>query len=479
MPARSSWRGSAPVHPAAARPPDPSRDDRGRRGRGAAPAFLRSVPRSRARRSGSPGTSWRSSTTWRGPPPTWRRRRTNRWLGEATAPFRRARRSCSRARDALARPRGRALARRPRPTGPGSDPAPGGRWPRALDVALASSSSLTARQLAPGRRVLLRWARSDVSSGLRRASPRARARFLAVRRSSGAGPGPVRGLAGSGRLGVARAPAGSTWRYVLVGVLASFGPVVDLGALRLRPLYAQLHRSWSRVRRAPRPGALRVLVTTGLAVLAGFGAAALARRLPPPAAQAPRSRRSAPSRCWRHGRSPLPLVSVSTGAGPRGRWLAAQPGPDAVVVLPMYERHAVHLESVRLFASTAHWRPLVNGYAGVFPPGYAEDVGHPERLPGPGRRRAAPDALRPLRGRVPRPVPGRGSRPDLEAALEALPPGVDARRRLRARADLRDRRRGAARVRRRGWCGRRPAPARARRSPRARRPRARRSRRRS
>jgi hypothetical protein len=56
-------------------------------------------------------------------------------------------------------------------------------------------------------------------------------------------------------------------------------------------------------------------------------------------------------------------------------WLARQP-PDAVVVeLPMLDikgifQHPRHHESVYLVRQTWHWRPLLNGYAGVEPPSY-------------------------------------------------------------------------------------------------------------
>ena len=57
------------------------------------------------------------------------------------------------------------------------------------------------------------------------------------------------------------------------------------------------------------------------------------------------------------------------------RWLAAQPGRDPVVELPMLdvyglERRPAYHESVYMVYSTHHWKPLVNGYAGIEPASY-------------------------------------------------------------------------------------------------------------
>lgn len=58
-------------------------------------------------------------------------------------------------------------------------------------------------------------------------------------------------------------------------------------------------------------------------------------------------------------------------------WLAAQPGEPAVVELPILdirgvgERPAFH-ESIYMVHSTRHWKPLLNGYAGIEPPSYVE-----------------------------------------------------------------------------------------------------------
>ncbi|MFI5169073.1 MAG: hypothetical protein ACHQM7_01820 [Vicinamibacterales bacterium] len=59
------------------------------------------------------------------------------------------------------------------------------------------------------------------------------------------------------------------------------------------------------------------------------------------------------------------------------RWLAEQPGRDAVVHLPMLdvyglERRPAFHESVYMVYSTLHWKPLVNGYAGIEPRRYVE-----------------------------------------------------------------------------------------------------------
>jgi hypothetical protein len=56
-------------------------------------------------------------------------------------------------------------------------------------------------------------------------------------------------------------------------------------------------------------------------------------------------------------------------------WLAELPGREPVVHLPMLdvaglERRPAFHESVYMVYSTLHWRPLVNGYAGIEPAGY-------------------------------------------------------------------------------------------------------------
>jgi hypothetical protein len=58
-------------------------------------------------------------------------------------------------------------------------------------------------------------------------------------------------------------------------------------------------------------------------------------------------------------------------------WLAAQSGDAPVIELPILPNDGLFQrpkfdDSVYLLRSTAHWRPLVNGYAGTEPPGYVK-----------------------------------------------------------------------------------------------------------
>lgn len=69
--------------------------------------------------------------------------------------------------------------------------------------------------------------------------------------------------------------------------------------------------------------------------------------------------------------APLPLAGVTNQAGlnPAYRWLAAQPGPPALVELPLHSAPAPEYPEVkRLYASTLGWWKLVNGYSGYTPP---------------------------------------------------------------------------------------------------------------
>jgi hypothetical protein len=71
------------------------------------------------------------------------------------------------------------------------------------------------------------------------------------------------------------------------------------------------------------------------------------------------------------------VVDTRREPPPAYRWLAEQPGRDPVVHLPMLdvyglERRPAFHESIYMVYSTLHWKPLVNGYAGIEPKGYVQ-----------------------------------------------------------------------------------------------------------
>ncbi len=65
---------------------------------------------------------------------------------------------------------------------------------------------------------------------------------------------------------------------------------------------------------------------------------------------------------------PLEMYPVERGTAPVYAWLARVDLPGGVVEWPFNTDAEVDYE----FRSTAHWKPLVNGYSGFFPPHYLE-----------------------------------------------------------------------------------------------------------
>jgi hypothetical protein len=70
------------------------------------------------------------------------------------------------------------------------------------------------------------------------------------------------------------------------------------------------------------------------------------------------------------------IVDTRGPPPPVYRWLAEQPGRDVVVHLPIWddrsmERRPAFHETIYMVYSTRHWKPMVNGWAGFEPRGYA------------------------------------------------------------------------------------------------------------
>jgi hypothetical protein len=162
---------------------------------------------------------------------------------------------------------------------------------------------------------------------------------------------------------------------LLAAVLVALGPRVRAFGHDLGPGPWALLRDtvplFQMIRVTSRAGAF---VALSLAMLAAL---ALARLRPRPAALAAVAVLGlaegliAPIPMPRWSR----LVDTRKEAPPVYRWLAEQPGREAIVHLPMLdvyglERRPAFHESVYMVYSTRHWRPLVNGYAGIEPRRY-------------------------------------------------------------------------------------------------------------
>lgn len=149
-------------------------------------------------------------------------------------------------------------------------------------------------------------------------------------------------------------------RVVMLVAIGVAGFVLSLGTAT--PLYGWLFHAFPPVqglRAAARFGNLFLLAT---ALLAGLGLA-----------------------LWKPGRIVAAiLILVVNGEALRAPFhytvfdgipriynlLASEPGPVVVAEQPFYPRFAVFENSPYVLASTAHWRPLMNGYSGYTPVGY-------------------------------------------------------------------------------------------------------------
>ena len=175
----------------------------------------------------------------------------------------------------------------------------------------------------------------------------------------------------------ARSRAVRTWCWTLLalaltaGVL-SLGPTIHLaGRALVRGPYILLWRYLPGFQAVRVPARFAVLVMLGLAGLAAVGMGHLLgdgrarwRRLAGGAA--------ALLIVLEYWSAPLPLAQAYT-ASPTPevyRWLAEQPADVSVLELPIDVYPAFSHDILYLGQSTRHWRRLVNGYSGIFPPGY-------------------------------------------------------------------------------------------------------------
>ena len=156
-------------------------------------------------------------------------------------------------------------------------------------------------------------------------------------------------------------------RVVMLVAIAAVGVVLSLGTRT--PVYGWLYQVFppmSGMRAAARFGNLFLLA---VALLAGLGAARL----------------RASGALGRHGTVVLAaLVAVVNAESVRAPLqyrqfngipnlysaLAREPGPVVLVEQPFYPPQGIFMNAEYVFNSTAHWRPLMNGYSGHIPESY-------------------------------------------------------------------------------------------------------------
>ena len=146
-----------------------------------------------------------------------------------------------------------------------------------------------------------------------------------------------------------------------VGVLLSFGPAVVPGyeqAFTALPLL-QAIRTTSR---------FGYLGFVGMAILAGYGVALLRRRLGPSVVGVVVASLAVVAVAVEPLAAP---ITYETFHGVRPIYTLVRTEPDAVVVeLPFPPSENLHRNAPYLLNSTAHWKPMLNGYSGFTPPSY-------------------------------------------------------------------------------------------------------------
>ncbi len=178
---------------------------------------------------------------------------------------------------------------------------------------------------------------------------------------------------------------------LLVGLGLSWGPE---GA---RGLYAALHDNVYGFQAIRAPGRFAVIAILGMAMLAALGMQSLSAK-PPALAGGPPSK-GLPSKalrsvwppakaggfvvallCLEYLNAPLPLANRPPLRTEVGQWLAREPGPGAVVHVPL----AIDIENTTyMVQSLEHGRPIVNGYSGQRPAFFSSLVDSLADLPSP------------------------------------------------------------------------------------------------
>jgi hypothetical protein len=169
--------------------------------------------------------------------------------------------------------------------------------------------------------------------------------------------------------GLAGRPRRLAWIYLAVGAIA-----VDMSLGANGFLYPRL------LAHAPMLGGLRaparfsIVAFCALAVLAGFGADLIERRVSNPHLRRRVTAAAVLLLLVECGSAPLQLMELSPGAGDIYRVLRELP-PGPVAELPMPRPDTLpHYDAFYEYWSIYHWKPLINGYSGYAPAGYLQTL---------------------------------------------------------------------------------------------------------
>jgi hypothetical protein len=125
------------------------------------------------------------------------------------------------------------------------------------------------------------------------------------------------------------------------------------------------------------PARISVLALFGIAVLAGLGVWALLKRWRKRIAIAILGLLLLEYRVYSL-QDVFPEAPIPSDAD---LWLARAEAPGPVLILPIHEGREIQRESLRMYQSTVHFLPLVNGYSGWWPNDYWELVGRLRHFP--------------------------------------------------------------------------------------------------
>ena len=153
----------------------------------------------------------------------------------------------------------------------------------------------------------------------------------------------------------------------LVGCVAALGPHMAIAGFEIWSPYILLRDLVPGFATVRLPGRFVVIANVGFALLAGLGADALLRRVRPlPAALASGAVAAAALLLMAPFPAlPLHVVPVGDAIPPAYHWLRDHGGGRAVLEVP--EGRGYDGNSFRAYLSTAHWQPIVEGYAGNAP----------------------------------------------------------------------------------------------------------------